>query len=53
MPDGLPNGTFSTCSYVLRPLVQDVPLSTEDDADEDKITCVEVSGKDANLVTEL
>lgn len=35
---------LSTCSYVLRPLVKDVPLSAEEDADEISITCVELYG---------
>lgn len=37
----------STCSYVLRPLVQDIPLSTEENRAEARITCVELC--DGNL----
>ena len=40
-------GRASTGSYVLRPLVQDIPLSTEEHASAACITCVELC--DANL----
>lgn len=41
------NGRASTGSYVLRPLVQDIPLSTEEHTAEARITCVELC--DGNL----
>lgn len=41
------NGRASTGSYVLRPLVQDIPLSTEEHTAEVRITCVELC--DGNL----
>lgn len=34
----------STGPYVLRPLVEDVPLSAEEDAADIQITCVELWG---------
>ena len=40
-------GRTSTGSYVLRPLVQDIPLSTEEHTAEARITCVELC--DENL----
>ncbi len=40
-------GRASTGSYVLRPLVQDIPLSTEEHTAEARITCVELC--DENL----
>ena len=40
-------GRTSTGSYVLRPLVQDIPLSTEEQTAEARITCVELC--DENL----
>lgn len=41
------DGRASTGSYVLRPLVQDIPLSTEEHTAEARITCVELC--DGNL----
>ena len=35
----------STGSYILRPLVQDIPLSTDEYTTENQITCVELSGQ--------
>lgn len=47
-PQGPGNeGPTSTGSYVLRPLVQDIPLSTEEHTAEARITCVELC--DENL----
>lgn len=40
-------GRASTGSYVLKPLVQDIPLSTEENTIEARITCVELC--DGNL----
>ena len=40
-------GRASTGSYVLKPLVQDIPLSTEENTVEARITCVELC--DENL----
>ncbi|KAF6238480.1 hypothetical protein HO173_003448 [Letharia columbiana] len=41
------DGRVSTGSYVLRPLVQDIPLSTEENTAQARITCVELC--DENL----
>ena len=38
----------STGSYVLRPLLQDIPLSTDEHTTEAQITCVELSGQSSH-----
>ena len=40
----------STGSYVLRPLVQDIPLSTEEHTTEAQLTCVELSGQSSQVM---
>lgn len=37
----------STGPYILRPLVEDVPLSAEEDVTDIQITCVELWGQSA------
>lgn len=38
-----------TGSYVLRSLVQDIPLSTDEYTTEGRITCVELSGQSSRV----
>ena len=42
----------STGAYVLKPLVQDIPLSTEEHTAETQITCVELCGQSGHESSE-